>query len=88
MTIIIVVCLFAEVRPVTPPQEDPTPESEKSDKGKHPVSERKITVANTDLLFKLFENIGGDEKKSATVQLKRGRYRRSRLRFSPVSDRK
>ena len=57
---------------MTPPQEDPT-ESEKSDKGKHPVSERKITVANTDLLFKLFENIGGDEKKAATMHIKRGR---------------
>ncbi|KAL8594616.1 hypothetical protein ACOMHN_011356 [Nucella lapillus] len=37
----------------------------------------KITVANTDLLFKLFENIGGDEKKAATVHLKRGRPKRT-----------
>ncbi|KAK7471430.1 hypothetical protein BaRGS_00035918 [Batillaria attramentaria] len=57
-----------EVRPVTPPQDEDTE--------KWPAPERKITVANTDLLFKLFENIG-DEKKAATLQLKRGRPKRA-----------
>ncbi|XP_076451784.1 uncharacterized protein LOC143287572 [Babylonia areolata] len=73
---------MADVRPVTPPQ-DQCPESSGGDKGGKPaaaapaaVGERKITVANTDLLFKLFENIGGDEKKAAAVQLKRGRPKR------------
>ena len=62
--------MFSDVRPVTPPQ-DPAADS---DKGKQtPAGERKITVANTDLLFKLFDNIGGDDKKTATVHIKRSR---------------
>lgn len=53
------------MRPVTPPNESGA-------ETKRLAPERKISVANTDLLFKLFENIS-DEKKTATVHLKRGR---------------
>lgn len=58
---------MTDVRPVTPPHD--------GDAEKRMAPERKITVANTDLLFKLFENIG-DEKKTTALQLKRGRPKR------------
>lgn len=42
--------------------------------GREKAVERKITVANTDLLFRLFDNIEGKDKKvSSSIQLKRGR---------------
>ena len=46
-----------EVRPVTPPEE-----REAHRKSQPP--ERKLTVANTDLLFKLFDVVADDKKAS------------------------
>ena len=71
---------FAEVRPVTPPNDEKCPSEEKcgpaADSRPTRVPERKITVANTDLLFKLFENIDKDSAKRSmpqTTSFKRGR---------------
>ncbi|XP_013416853.1 uncharacterized protein LOC106178273 [Lingula anatina] len=56
-----------EVRPVTPPEE-----KEKKNKAPKPP-ERKITLGNPDLLFKLFEGYGDEKKKGGTSIIKRGR---------------
>ncbi|XP_059142094.1 mucin-2-like [Physella acuta] len=45
-----------EIRPVTPPEKS------------HQTPERKLTVANTDLLFKLFEGIGEEKKLHTKVR--------------------
>ncbi|KAK2143947.1 hypothetical protein LSH36_798g01028 [Paralvinella palmiformis] len=52
---------ISDVRPITPPPED-KPDREKSKSLR--CAERKITVANTDLLFKLFEGVEKDIRKN------------------------
>ncbi|XP_064642546.1 uncharacterized protein LOC135496905 [Lineus longissimus] len=62
-----------EIRPVTPPED-------KEKIKQRPKPERKVTAANTDLLFKLFEGIGEADKKPlnhfSTSTYRRGRPRK------------
>ena len=58
---IVVVPLLSDVRPITPPPDD-KPDREKNKSFR--CGERKITVANTDLLFKLFEGVEKDIRKT------------------------
>ena len=58
----------SEIRPVTPPEERDEREITKRPPR---CPERKVTVANTDLLFQLFDVV--DDKKLTSQQLKRGR---------------
>ena len=58
---------FSDVRPITPPAEERT-EKDKPTKH-HRTGERKINIANTDLLFKLFENVEKDVKRTPSTHM-------------------
>ena len=58
---------FLDLRPISPLNTDTTAEKDKTIKLEKPnkgnrVTERKVTIANTDLLFKLFDTVEKDVK--------------------------
>ncbi|XP_046377221.1 uncharacterized protein LOC124149582 [Haliotis rufescens] len=61
-----------EMRPVTPPEER-TEVEDKEHKRPPRAPDRKVTVTNTDLLFRLFDGVGEEVTKKPVGSLKRGR---------------
>ncbi|KAI8795497.1 hypothetical protein BgiBS90_003264 [Biomphalaria glabrata] len=65
--------LSSDERPVTPPEEKDTTRKTSQ------IPERKLTVANTDLLFKLFECISEEKTKTQPVTKTRAQPKSRKL---------